>query len=74
MKGTEGRNSVGKRLGLSFFYYYFPLTCPSADVLTSTREAAINQSDRNTITSRVYFATTGQSSYPSAKHPKISFL
>lgn len=73
MKGTEGRNSVGKRLGLSF-YYYFPLTCPSADVLTSTREAAINQSDRNTITSRVHFTTTGRSSYPSANHPKISFL
>lgn len=32
--------------------------CASAEVLTSTRAAAINQSDGRTITSRVQFSTT----------------
>lgn len=69
-RGKRGGTFSGKGWVWVFYCYYFPLTCPSAEVLTSTRAAAINQSDRRTITSRVHFSTTGQGKCPEQTPPK----
>lgn len=73
-RGKRGGTFSGKGWVWVFYCYYFPLTCPSAEVLTSTRAAAINQSDRRTITSRVHFSTTGQSKCPEQTPPQNKFL